>query len=132
MPTQWSEAEQVPLGCIAPSYSDSSSSVAAVSGSGVGALRKHAGGMFLASDLGGYAAVASIWIYTAKLEFSQRYRAHYSAQKVLKPGFQVVLLGTFGTTAKSTSRRSAKLPNKNLLDHQAKEVFSYTLFFTMR
>ena len=26
----------------------------------VGALRKHAGGMFLASDLGGYAAVASI------------------------------------------------------------------------
>ena len=34
----------------------------------VGALRKHAGGMFLASDLGGYAAVASIWIYTAKLE----------------------------------------------------------------
>ena len=29
-------------------------------GSGVGALRKHAGGMFLASDLGGYAAVASI------------------------------------------------------------------------
>ena len=35
---------------------------------GVGALRKHAGGMFLASDLGGYAAVASIWIYTAKLE----------------------------------------------------------------
>ena len=39
-----------------------------ISGSGVGALRKHAGGMFLASDLGGYAAVASIWIYTAKLE----------------------------------------------------------------
>ena len=32
---------------------------------GVGALRKHAGGMFLASDLGGYAAVASIWISTA-------------------------------------------------------------------
>ena len=39
-----------------------------ISGSGVGALRKHAGGMFLASDLGGYAAVASILIYTAKLE----------------------------------------------------------------
>ena len=39
-----------------------------ISGSGVGALRKHAGGMFLASDLGGYAAVASIWNYTAKLE----------------------------------------------------------------
>ena len=34
----------------------------------VGALRKHAGGMFLASDLGGYAAAASIWNYTAKLE----------------------------------------------------------------
>ena len=33
---------------------------AGISGSGVGALRKHAGGMFLASDLGGYAAVASI------------------------------------------------------------------------
>ena len=29
-----------------------------ISGSGVGALRKHAGGMFLASDLGGYAAVS--------------------------------------------------------------------------
>ena len=27
---------------------------------GVGALRKHAGGMFLASDCGGYAAAASI------------------------------------------------------------------------
>ena len=38
------------------------------SGSGVGALRKHAGGMFLASDLGGYAAVASILVFTAKLE----------------------------------------------------------------
>ena len=38
-----------------------------ISGS-VGALRKHAGGMFLASDLGGYAAVASILISTAKLE----------------------------------------------------------------
>ena len=38
-----------------------------ISGSGVGALRKHAGGMFLASDLGGYAAVVSIWIYTAVL-----------------------------------------------------------------
>ena len=38
-----------------------------ISGSGVGALRKHDGGMFLASDLGGYAAVASILIYTAKL-----------------------------------------------------------------
>ena len=36
------------------------STVENVSGSGVGALRKHAGGMFLASDLGGYAAVASI------------------------------------------------------------------------
>ena len=34
----------------------------------VGALRKHAGGMFLASDLGGYAAVASILVFTAKLE----------------------------------------------------------------
>ena len=32
----------------------------------VGALRKHAGGMFLASDLGGYAAVASIWFCTAR------------------------------------------------------------------
>ena len=32
---------------------------AGISGSGVGALRKHAGGMFLASDLGGYAAVVS-------------------------------------------------------------------------
>ena len=31
---------------------------------GVGTLRKHAGGMFLASDLGGYAAVASIWTYS--------------------------------------------------------------------
>ena len=31
----------------------------------VGALRKHAGGMFLASDLGGYAAVASILTSTA-------------------------------------------------------------------
>ena len=31
----------------------------------VGALRKHAGGMFLASDLGSYAAVASIWIFAA-------------------------------------------------------------------
>ena len=30
--------------------------------SDVGALRKHARGMFLAADLGGYAAVASIWI----------------------------------------------------------------------
>ena len=39
-----------------------------ISGSGVGALRKHAGGMFLASDLGGYAAVASILVFTAKLE----------------------------------------------------------------
>ena len=42
--------------------------VIGISGSGVGALKKHAGGMFLASDLGGYAAVASIWISTAKLE----------------------------------------------------------------
>ena len=32
------------------------------------ALIKHAGGMFFASDLGGYAAAASIWNYTAKLE----------------------------------------------------------------
>ena len=32
---------------------------------GVGALRKHAGGMFLASDRGGYAAAASIGHYTA-------------------------------------------------------------------
>ena len=31
----------------------------------VGALRKHAGGMFLASDLGGYAAVVSICACTA-------------------------------------------------------------------
>ena len=31
----------------------------------VGALRKHAGGMFLVSDLGGYAAVASILTSTA-------------------------------------------------------------------
>ena len=46
-----------------------------LSGSGVGALRKHAGGMFLVSDLGGYAAVASILISTAKLELSQWYRA---------------------------------------------------------
>ena len=43
---------------------------AGISGSGVGALRKHAGGMFLASDLGSYAAVASIWISTATLELS--------------------------------------------------------------
>ena len=35
-----------------------------ISGS-VGALRKHAGGMFLASDLGGYAAVASILVSNA-------------------------------------------------------------------
>ena len=41
---------------------------AGISGSGVGALRKHAGGMILASDLGGYAAVASILVFTAKLE----------------------------------------------------------------
>ena len=41
---------------------------AGISGSGVGALRKHAGGMFLASVLGGYAAVASILVFTAKLE----------------------------------------------------------------
>ena len=34
----------------------------------VGALRKHAGGMFLASDLSGYAAVASIWISAALFE----------------------------------------------------------------
>ena len=33
----------------------------------VGALRKHAGGMFLASDLGGYAAVASIWVCSAHI-----------------------------------------------------------------
>ena len=50
-----------------------------ISGSGVGALRKHAGGMFLASDLGGYAAVVSILISTAKLELSQWYRARCSA-----------------------------------------------------
>ena len=31
----------------------------------VGALRKHAGGMFLVSDLGGYAAVASVLIFAA-------------------------------------------------------------------
>ena len=42
--------------------------VSSISGSDVGALRKHAGGMFLASDLGGYAAVASILVFTAKLE----------------------------------------------------------------
>ena len=52
---------------------------AGISGSGVGALRKHAGGMFLASDLGGYAAVVSILISTAKLELSQWYRARCSA-----------------------------------------------------
>ena len=40
--------------------------VSSISGSDVGALRKHAGGMFLASDLGGYAAVASIWFCTAR------------------------------------------------------------------
>ena len=32
----------------------------------VGALRKHAGGMFLASDLGGYAAVAATSPYTGE------------------------------------------------------------------
>ena len=32
----------------------------------VGALRKHAGGMFLASDLGGYAAVADTSPYTGE------------------------------------------------------------------
>ena len=54
--------------------------VIGISGS-VGALRKHAGGMFLASDLGGYAAVASILIYTAKLELSQQQICTtYSAQ----------------------------------------------------
>ena len=37
-----------------------------ISGSGVGALRKHAGGMFLASDLGGYAAVAATSPYTGE------------------------------------------------------------------
>ena len=37
---------------------------------GVGALRKYAGGIFLASDLGGYAAVASIWSCNAHLKFS--------------------------------------------------------------
>jgi hypothetical protein len=31
----------------------------------VGALRKYAGGIFLASDLGGYAAVASVLIFAA-------------------------------------------------------------------
>ena len=41
---------------------------AGISGSGVGALIKHAGGMFVASDLGGYSAVASILVFTAKLE----------------------------------------------------------------
>ena len=35
----------------------------------VGALRKYAGGIFLASDLGGYAAVASSWFCTAQLKW---------------------------------------------------------------
>ena len=46
------------------SYSNTVSAVSCV-GADVGALRKHAGGMFLASDLGGYAAVASILASTA-------------------------------------------------------------------
>ena len=40
--------------------SDGSAVLLLCVGSGVGALRKHAGGMFLASDRGGYAAAASI------------------------------------------------------------------------
>ena len=36
----------------------------------VGALRKYAGGIFLASDLGGYAAVASIWGCTARRKWA--------------------------------------------------------------
>ena len=53
----------------------------------VGALRKHAGGMFLASDLGGYAAAASIWNYTAKLE-PLRQLTQYSAGGFLNRRFK--------------------------------------------
>ena len=53
----------------------------------VGALRKHAGGMFLASDLGGYAAVASTWNYTAKLE-PLRQLTQYSVRGFLNRRFK--------------------------------------------
>jgi hypothetical protein len=43
----------------------------------VGALRKHAGGMFLASDLGGYAAVASILILKVQLALRGWDRKHH-------------------------------------------------------
>ena len=58
----------------------------------VGALRKHAGGMFLASDLGGYAAAASIWNYTAKLE-PLRQLTQYSAGGFLNRRFKQRFLG---------------------------------------
>ena len=43
--------------------------------------------MFLASDLGGYAAVASIWNYTAKLE-PLRQLTQYSAGGFLNRRFK--------------------------------------------
>ena len=49
----------------------------------VGALRKYAGGIFLASDLGGYAAVASIWGCTA--------RRKWAAEAVLVPWRKLLL-----------------------------------------
>ena len=59
----------------------------------VGALRKHAGGMFLASDLGGYAAVASILIYTAILE-PLRKLTEYSVGGFLNRRFKLSFLGS--------------------------------------
>ena len=62
------------------SYSNTVSAVSCV-GADVGALRKHAGGMFLASDLGSYAAVAAILILKAL--------SYVRADRVARPYRQV-------------------------------------------
>ena len=67
----------------------------------VGALRKHAGGMFLASDLGGYAAAASIWNYTAKLE-PLRQLTQYSVGGFLNRRFKLSFWSLLGRGVKKT------------------------------
>ena len=70
----------------------------------VGALRKHAGGMFLASDLGGYAAAAPIWNYTAKLE-TLRQLTQYSVGGFLNRRFKQRFWGaTRGLPVADTAR----------------------------
>ena len=78
----------------------------------VGALRKHAGGMFLASDLGGYAAAASIWNHTAKLE-PLRQLTQYSVGGFLNRRFKQRFWGAIRALPVADTARRASGSSQN-------------------